>query len=79
MDFTVTGEGRIKDRTDKIINEVLRFYGLPDSIDEIRRVVKNQHDVYYLSPLMYLKWKKERSYDEYPWRQVTSLNFVVQH
>ena len=36
------------------------------------------HETYFLSPLMYQQWRKDRTYDAYPWRQVGTLNFILE-
>jgi len=78
IDFTVRGEGGgIKERTDAVLSAVFRYYGLPLSPEGLAEELLSEVDTYYLSPQMYLRWKKARKFEEYPWRQVSSLNLTL--
>ena len=78
IDFTVRGEGRIKTLTDQVVAQFLAAYAVETSLDELRQAMLADHETYFLSPLMYQQWRKQRSYDAYPWRQVGSINIILQ-
>lgn len=79
IDFTVRGEGSIKTRTDEILRAWFRSYSIAaERLDELRAAMLSDHGTYFLSPLMYQQWRKQRTYEEYPWRQVGTVNVVLE-
>lgn len=78
IDFTVKGDGPIKRNTDAILQRLFDGYPIEESLESVRERVLANYETYYLSPQMYLQWKKARTFDEYPWRLVTTLNLVVE-
>ena len=79
IDFTVRGEGRIKAQTDQVLRNWFRCYGIVEGqLDDLRQEMIDNPETYFLSPVMYNQWRKGRAYDEYPWRQVGTINIIVE-
>ena len=62
-----------------LMNEVLRCHHSNVSAEEIREKALADSDTFYLSPQGHYGWRRflKKSYDEYPYRRVTSLNIVA--
>ena len=75
VDFTVQGIMV----NHKHCNEVLRCHGARITAEEIAEQALSDLDTFYLSPQGHCNWRKylKRSYEEYPYRKVTSLNLVA--
>lgn len=59
-----------------LIDEILRLRSANVDASRLAAGALADPDTYYLSPAMHRRWRKARSYSEYPFRQVTSLNIV---
>ncbi len=59
-----------------LMNEILRCCGSDLGADEIREKALADRDTFYLSPQGHYGWRRllDKSYDEYPYRRVTSIN-----
>ncbi len=75
--MSVRGESPVKRICDKVIRAFFEAYSIDYSVEQLAADALADHDTYYLSPRVYLKWKQDRSYKQYPWRQVASLNIVL--
>jgi len=75
VDFTVQGIMVAH----KHINEVLRCHGATVTAEHIAEQALCDVDTFYLSPQGHHNWRKflNRSYEEYPYRKVTSINLVA--
>lgn len=76
VDFTV--EGKILLNL-PLMNEILRCHHSNVRAEEIREKALADVDTFYLSPQGHYGWRHflKKSYDEYPYRRVTSLNIVA--
>ena len=65
--------------THPLMNEILRCHHSNVSAEQIREEALADRDTFYLSPQGHYGWRRflEKSYDEYPYRRVTSLNIVA--
>lgn len=75
---TITGQRRAQELTDQILGELLSFYGASVTTAELRDRLRRDPEAYYLSPRMYQQWRRQRSFADYPWRQVGSINIVLE-
>lgn len=75
VDFTV--QGIMVDHRHR--NEVLQCHGAAVAAEDIAGQALCDVDTFYLSPQGHYNWRKflDRSYEEYPYRRVTSLNLVA--
>jgi len=78
IDFTVRGVDGFLEQTADGISNFASEHGVSINIAEIRQQLLNDVDTYYLSPAMYQQWRGKRTFKQYPWRQVSSINFVAQ-
>ena len=65
--------------THLLMNEILRCHHSNVSAEQIREEALADMDTFYLSPQGHYGWRRflKKSYDEYPYRRVTSLNIVA--
>ncbi len=78
IDFSVRGNGRIMVNNKHCLEAFVSAYGLdPGVVEELRNRMIEDCETYYLSAPMYQQWRRKRDYDEYPWRQVGTLNIVL--
>ena len=77
IDWTVEGS-LLKNQPQ--IEEMLKYYRSEVDVSHLREQALNDIDTYLLSPQGHYNWRKylQKSYDEYPFRKVTSLNLVAQ-
>lgn len=73
VDFTVRGRILLDY---PLVDEILRVRGIRPCAARLAHHALSHVDTYYLSPAMHRRWRKSRSFDDYPYRQVTSLNIV---
>ena len=75
IDFTVDGAVL---KNHGFINAVLSWHGLLKTAEEIGNEALDDVDTFYLSPQGHYNWRKflGKTYDEYPFRKVTSLNII---
>lgn len=75
IDFTI--EGEILQNYD-LMNEILRCHGIDEGAETIGKQALLDVGTYYLSPIGHYRWRKflGKSYEEYPYRKVTSLGLV---
>lgn len=78
IDFTVRGVRGFMERTGASVALFAQSHGHDLDVAHKRREMLDDVETYFLSAAMYLQWRKSRSWDEYPWRQVSSINVIVQ-
>ena len=74
IDFTVRGK-LLMDFP--MIDEVLHLRGVTTRAETLAAQALADPDTYYLSAAAHRSWRGKRPYDEYPFRQVTSVNVVA--
>jgi hypothetical protein len=78
IDFTVRGVNGFLEHTAKDIESFIALHSGTIDIAAMRRTMLDNIDTYFLSPAMYQQWRRNRPFSEYPWRQVSSIDFVAQ-
>lgn len=75
MDLTVAGIMR----NHGLLGSFTAAHGLDDDLEDLGRAAQEDLDAFYLSPQGHHRWRKflGKTYDEYPYRRVTSLNLVA--
>lgn len=75
VDFTVEGIMVYH----KHRNEILRCHGAKATAEDVAKQAISDVETFYLSPQGHYMWRKflQKSYEEYPYRKVTSLNLVA--
>lgn len=80
FDFILQGEGEAYDRVNaqNILREQARITGEPTepSFDELLRQLSGDVETFFLSPQGHHKWRSGRTYDDFPFRKVVSLQMV---
>ncbi len=77
IDLTVRGVNGFMERFGALIESFVSTHRCWIDIDALRREMLADVETYYLSPAMYNQWRKGRPFKNYPWRQVSSVNFVA--
>jgi hypothetical protein len=77
IDVTVQAVNDFLIHTQQIAESFVRAHGVVFDIAEIRDKILADVDSYFLSPLMYQQWRKDRPFNSYPWRKVASFNVVL--
>lgn len=76
VDFTV--QGRVLENY-QLVDAVLKAHGADYTAESVAKMSLADTDTYFLSPIGHYRWRQflGKSYDEYPFRKVTSLGIVA--
>lgn len=77
IDVSLWGVDGFLESSKPLAESWIAAHGPRIDIDQISRDALQDMETYYLSVQMYNRWRKKRSYANYPWRKVTSLNVVM--
>jgi 2-polyprenyl-3-methyl-5-hydroxy-6-metoxy-1,4-benzoquinol methylase len=78
IDVTVRSNGGFLLMTRDLAQMFINAHGLTLDLHTLCQTMVDDVNTYYLPPLMYLQWKRSRSFAQYPWRNVGSVNVVLQ-
>ena len=78
IDVTCRGVNGFLEMTQGVAQNWVRAHGIADfDIEPVVNEMLDTVDTYMLPATAYQKWRGARTYDEYPWRKVSSLQVVL--